>query len=45
MIFLSRITGFFFSIGSSTIFAKACVTSKRIGMVGCTVVVNYTIEG
>ena len=31
--------------GSSTIFAKACVTSKRIGMVGCTVVVNYSIEG
>ena len=31
--------------GSTTIFPKACVTSKRIGMVGCTVVVNYTIEG
>ena len=31
--------------GSTTIFAHACVTSRRIGMVGCTVVVNYTIEG
>ena len=31
--------------GSTTIFPKACVTSRRIGMVGCTVVVNYTIEG
>lgn len=31
--------------GATTIFPKACVTSKRIGMVGCTVVVNYTIEG
>lgn len=31
--------------GSTTIFSKACVTSKRIGMVGCTVVINYTIEG
>ena len=31
--------------GSATIFANACVTSRRIGMVGCTVVVNYTIEG
>ena len=31
--------------GSTPIFPKACVTSKRIGMVGCTVVVNYTIEG
>ena len=31
--------------GTTTIFQKACVTSRRIGMVGCTVVVNYTIEG
>lgn len=31
--------------GASTIFPNACVTSRRIGMVGCTVVVNYTIEG
>ncbi len=31
--------------GTTTIFAKACVTSRRIGMTGCTVVVNYTIEG
>ena len=31
--------------GESTIFPNACVTSRRIGMVGCTVVVNYTIEG
>ena len=31
--------------GETTIFAHACVTSRRIGMVGCTVVVNYTIEG
>lgn len=31
--------------GGTTIFPKACVTSRRIGMVGCTVVVNYTIEG
>ena len=31
--------------GSTTIFPKACVTSRRIAMVGCTVVVNYTIEG
>ena len=31
--------------GETTIFPKACVTSKRIGMVGCTVVVTYTIEG
>lgn len=31
--------------GATTIYPKACVTSRRIGMVGCTVVVNYTIEG
>ena len=31
--------------GMTEIFAHACVTSRRIGMVGCTVVVNYTIEG
>lgn len=31
--------------GSSTIFQRCTVTSRRIGMVGCTVVVNYTIEG
>ncbi|MBR3222512.1 MAG: hypothetical protein IKF72_09820 [Kiritimatiellae bacterium] len=31
--------------GTTEIFAHACVTSRRIGMVGCTVVVNYTIEG
>lgn len=31
--------------GDTTIYANACVTSRRIGMVGCTVVVNYTIEG
>ena len=31
--------------GNTTIFDNACVTSRRIGMVGCTVVVNYTIEG
>lgn len=31
--------------GTTTIFPKACVTSRRIAMVGCTVVVNYTIEG
>ena len=31
--------------GSTTIFSHACVTSRRIGMVGCAVVVNYTIEG
>lgn len=31
--------------GSSVIYPNACVTSRRIAMVGCTVVVNYTIEG
>lgn len=31
--------------GTTEIFSHACVTSRRIGMVGCTVVVNYTIEG
>jgi len=31
--------------GATTIYPNACVTSRRIGMVGCTVVVNYTIEG
>ena len=31
--------------GTETIYPNACVTSRRIGMVGCTVVVNYTIEG
>ena len=31
--------------GSSVIFQNACVTSRKIGLVGCTVVVNYTIEG
>ena len=31
--------------GAATIYQNACVTSRRIGMVGCTVVVNYTIEG
>ena len=31
--------------GSTTIYPKASVTSRRIGMVGCTVVVSYTIEG
>ena len=31
--------------GTTDIFAHACVTSRQIGMVGCTVVVNYTIEG
>ena len=31
--------------GTTEIFAHACVTSRQIGMVGCTVVVNYTIEG
>ena len=33
------------SYGGTTIFPKACVTSRVIGMVGCTVVVNYMIEG
>lgn len=31
--------------GTTTIFSHASVTSRRIGMVGCTVIVNYTIEG
>jgi len=31
--------------GESTIFSNASVTSRRVGMVGQTVVVTYTIEG
>lgn len=33
------------SYGASVIFQSAAVTSRRIGLVGSTVVVNYTIEG
>lgn len=31
--------------GSATVFANAVVTSRRVGVVGCAVAVNYTIEG
>ncbi|MCR5751919.1 MAG: hypothetical protein K6G91_08145 [Kiritimatiellae bacterium] len=31
--------------GSTTIYSHACVTSRKIAMVGCTVAVTYTIEG
>lgn len=31
--------------GTTTIFAKACVTARRVVQVGRTVIVNYTIEG
>lgn len=34
-----------FKIGSNTVFAKASVTKRRAALVGCTVVVSYTIEG
>ena len=34
-----------FKIGSNTVFAKATVTDRRAALVGCTVVVSYTIEG
>lgn len=31
--------------GTTTVFSNAVVTSRRVAMIGCTVVVNYTIEG
>ena len=31
--------------GSTTIFETACVTQRAYAWVGCTVTVNYTIEG
>ena len=31
--------------GNSTVFSHAVVTSRRVALVGCTVVVNYQIEG